>query len=99
MTVQRPDLIVLADDQTSSAALDRLLDIAHGRFRVAGLTSFYEYALGCVPLQQITPMWFMGLLHVRQRPYARWVKRAFDLMTSAFASSPPRPCSRSSRLR
>ena len=84
MTVQRPDLIVLADDQTSSAALDRLLDIAHGRFRVAGLTSFYEYALGCVPLQQITPMWFMGLLHVRQRPHARWVKRAFDLVTSAF---------------
>jgi exopolysaccharide biosynthesis polyprenyl glycosylphosphotransferase len=85
VTVQRPDLIVLADDQTSSDALDRLLDIAHGRFRVAGLTSFYEYALGCVPLQQITPMWFMSLLHVRQRPYARWVKRVFDLVTSALA--------------
>ena len=85
VAVQRPDLIVLADDQNSSAALDRLLDIADGRFRVAGLTSFYEYALGCVPLHQITPMWFMSLLHVRQRPYACWVKRAFDLITAGLA--------------
>ena len=82
VTVQRPDLIVLADDRSSAAALDRLLDIADGRFRVAGLTSFYEYALGCVPLHQITPMWFMSLLHVRQRTYARWVKRGFDLLTA-----------------
>jgi exopolysaccharide biosynthesis polyprenyl glycosylphosphotransferase len=82
VTVQRPDLIVLADDQTSSAALDQLLDIADSRFRVAGLTSFYEYALGRVPLQQVTPMWFISLLHVRQRPYARWVKRAFDLVSA-----------------
>ena len=79
VTVHRPDLIVLADDQTSPAALDRLLEIAHGRFRVAGLTSFYEYALGCVPLTHITPMWFMSLLHVRQRPHSRWLKRAFDI--------------------
>jgi exopolysaccharide biosynthesis polyprenyl glycosylphosphotransferase len=85
VTVKRPDLIVLADDQRSSAALDRLLDIADGRFRVAGLTSFYEYALGRVPLHEITPMWFISLLHVRQRPYARWVKRAFDLVTATVA--------------
>jgi exopolysaccharide biosynthesis polyprenyl glycosylphosphotransferase len=84
VTAQRPDLIVLADERSSAAALDRLLDIADGRFRVAGLTSFYEYALGCVPLHQITPMWFMSLLHVRQRTYARWVKRAFDLLTAGF---------------
>jgi exopolysaccharide biosynthesis polyprenyl glycosylphosphotransferase len=82
VTVQRPDLIVLADGQTSSAALDRLLDIADGRFRVAGLTSFYEYALGRVPLHQITPMWFISLLQVGQRVYARWVKRAFDLVSA-----------------
>jgi len=85
VTVQRPDLIVLADDERSSAALDRLLDIADGRFRVAGLTSFYEYALGRVPLHEITPMWFISLLHVRQRPYARWVKRGFDLVTAGLA--------------
>jgi exopolysaccharide biosynthesis polyprenyl glycosylphosphotransferase len=83
--VQRPDLIVLADDASSSAALDRLLDISDGRFRVAGLTSFCEYALGYVPLQHITPMWFMSLLHVRQRPYTRGVKRAFDLVGATLA--------------
>jgi exopolysaccharide biosynthesis polyprenyl glycosylphosphotransferase len=85
VSVRRPDLIVLADDQTSSAAMDRLLDISDGRFRVAGLTSFYEYALGCVPLRHITPMWFMSLLHVRQRTYSRWLKRAFDIVVATGA--------------
>jgi exopolysaccharide biosynthesis polyprenyl glycosylphosphotransferase len=79
VNAQRPDLIVLTDDPSSSIVLDQLLDIADGGFRVAGLTSFYEYALGWVPLQHITPMWFISLLHVRQRPYTRWLKRAFDL--------------------
>ena len=85
VAAQRPDLILLADDQSSADALDRLLDIADRRFRVAGLTSFYEYALGCVPVHHITPMWFMSLLHVRQRTYARWVKRTFDLVTAGSA--------------
>jgi len=85
IAVRRPDLIVLTDERNCSETLDRLLDIAGGRFRVAGLTSFYEYALGCVPLSQITPMWFMSLLHVRQRPYSRWVKRAFDLVVGCAA--------------
>jgi len=85
VAVQRPDLILLADDQSSSAALDRLLDIADRRFRVAGLTSFYEYALGCVPVHHISPMWFMSLLHVRQRTYSRWVKRTFDVVTAGLA--------------
>jgi exopolysaccharide biosynthesis polyprenyl glycosylphosphotransferase len=85
VAAQRPDLIVLTDEQSSSAAIDRLLDIADGRFRVASLTSFCEYALGCVPLHHITPMWFMSLLHVRQRPYTRWAKRAFDLVAATLA--------------
>jgi lipopolysaccharide/colanic/teichoic acid biosynthesis glycosyltransferase len=28
-------------------------------------------------------MWFISLLHVRQRVYARWVKRAFDLASAS----------------
>ena len=51
VAAQRPDLIVLTDDQSCSQALDRLLDITDRRFRVAGLASFYEYAFGCVPLR------------------------------------------------
>jgi exopolysaccharide biosynthesis polyprenyl glycosylphosphotransferase len=85
VTVQRPDLIVLTDEHSSPAAIDRLLDIADGRFRVAGLTSFCEYALGYVPVQHITPMWFMSLMHVRQRPYTRCMKRAFDLAVATLA--------------
>ena len=38
--------------QSCSAALERLLDMTDRRFRVAGLTSFYEHAFGCVPLAQ-----------------------------------------------
>ena len=47
--------------------IERLLDMTDRRFRVAGLTSFYEHAFGCVPLEQITSMWFLSLLHLRQR--------------------------------
>jgi exopolysaccharide biosynthesis polyprenyl glycosylphosphotransferase len=79
---QQPELIVLADEQVSAAALDRLLEISNGRFRVAGVTSFYEYAFGCVPLSHLTPMWFLSLLHVRQRPHGRWSKRLFDIVVA-----------------
>jgi exopolysaccharide biosynthesis polyprenyl glycosylphosphotransferase len=76
---QRPDVIVLTDDQSCSLALERLLDMTDRRFRVAGLTSFYEHAFGCVPLEQITSMWFLSLLHLRQRPARRPAKRLFDV--------------------
>jgi len=79
---QRPSFIVLTDDETCPAALDRLLDLADRRFRVASLTSFFEYAFGRVPLSHLTPMWFMSILHLRQRVYSRWSKRAFDLVVA-----------------
>jgi exopolysaccharide biosynthesis polyprenyl glycosylphosphotransferase len=82
MRTRRPDLVVLADDTSCAETLDRLLDIADGRFRVAGFTSFFEYAFGRVPLTRITSMWFMGLLDVRQPPAARWSKRAFDIVVA-----------------
>jgi exopolysaccharide biosynthesis polyprenyl glycosylphosphotransferase len=85
VAVRRPDVIVLTDEQMCSETLDRLLAIADGRFRVASLTSFYEYALGCVPVRLVTPMWFMSLLHIHQRPYSRWAKRSFDLVVAALA--------------
>jgi lipopolysaccharide/colanic/teichoic acid biosynthesis glycosyltransferase len=77
---QQPDLIVLTDDQSCSAALERLLDMTDRRFRVAGLTSFYEYAFGWLPLHRLTPMWFLSLLHLRQRPGRRPSKRLFDVV-------------------
>ncbi len=83
VSAQRPDLIVLTDDQSCAAALDDLLEIRHPPFRVAGLTAFYEYAFGCVPLPHLTPLWFMSLLHLRQ-PSERPSKRIFDIVVAAF---------------
>ena len=77
---QQPDVIVLADGESCSAALERLLDMTDRRFRVAGLTSFYEYAFGWLPLAHLTPMWFLSLLHLRQRPGRRPSKRVFDVV-------------------
>jgi exopolysaccharide biosynthesis polyprenyl glycosylphosphotransferase len=80
---QRPDVIVLTDDQSCSLAIERLLDMTDRRFRVAGLTSFYEHAFGCVPLERITSMWFLSLLHLRQRSGRRPTKRLFDIVVAA----------------
>jgi exopolysaccharide biosynthesis polyprenyl glycosylphosphotransferase len=79
VAAQQPDVIVLTDDQSCSSALERLLDMTDRRFRVAGLTSFYEYAFGRVPLDHLTSMWFLSLLHLRQRPGRRPSKRLFDI--------------------
>jgi exopolysaccharide biosynthesis polyprenyl glycosylphosphotransferase len=78
---QRPDIVVLTDEDTFDDALERLLD-ARTNVRVAGLASFCEYALGRVPVEQITPAWFMSLLHPRQRVYTRFSKRTFDIVVS-----------------
>jgi exopolysaccharide biosynthesis polyprenyl glycosylphosphotransferase len=82
VSAQRPDLIVLTDDASCSEALERLLDIRERSFRVAGLTSFYEHAFGCVPLSHLTPLWFMGLLHIRQKSGRRPSKRIFDVVVA-----------------
>jgi exopolysaccharide biosynthesis polyprenyl glycosylphosphotransferase len=83
VAAQQPDVIVLADGRSCSAALERLLDMSDRRFRVAGLTSFYEYAFGWLPLDHLTPMWFLSLLHLRQRPGQRPSKRVFDVVAAA----------------
>ena len=76
---ERPDLIVLADWSTSSEALRHLLEAASADFRVAGLHQFYEHAFGQIPVRCVSPIWFMSLLHLYQRPYSRITKRIFDL--------------------
>jgi exopolysaccharide biosynthesis polyprenyl glycosylphosphotransferase len=80
---QHPDYIVLADEQSCSDAVERLLDLTDRRFRVAGLTSFFEHVFGCVPISHMTPMWFLSLLHVRQRMRCRPVKRLLDVAVAA----------------
>jgi exopolysaccharide biosynthesis polyprenyl glycosylphosphotransferase len=81
--VQRPDIVVLTDERTYARVVDRLLDIAGARVRVVGLAGFFEYAFGRVPLLNLTPAWFMGVLHLRQPLHARWSKRAFDILAAS----------------
>jgi exopolysaccharide biosynthesis polyprenyl glycosylphosphotransferase len=78
---QRPDIVVLTDETTYGPALEHLLD-ARADVRVAGFESFFEYAFGRVPIELITPAWFMSLLHPRQRIYTRFSKRSFDVFVS-----------------
>jgi exopolysaccharide biosynthesis polyprenyl glycosylphosphotransferase len=80
---QRPDIVVLTDEQSYARVVDKLLDVSGAGFRVAGLANFFEYAFGRVPLPHLTPAWFMGVLHLRQRVYARWSKRAFDIVVAS----------------
>jgi lipopolysaccharide/colanic/teichoic acid biosynthesis glycosyltransferase len=50
--------------------------------RVVGLAGFFEHALGRVPVRQLTPGWFMSLVHLRQNVYSRRSKRVFDIVAS-----------------
>jgi exopolysaccharide biosynthesis polyprenyl glycosylphosphotransferase len=81
----RPDLIVLGDGSASSAAIDRLLTTSSRDFKVVGLAHFFDYAFGRVPIDELTPTWFMSILHVWQRPYTRLAKRTFDVVCASFA--------------
>jgi exopolysaccharide biosynthesis polyprenyl glycosylphosphotransferase len=80
---QRPDIVVLTDEASYDAAVTAVLD-GQANVRVAGLASFFEYAFGRVPIERITPAWFMGLVHPNQRVYSRFAKRTFDLVLASF---------------
>ncbi len=82
---EHPELIVLADDPACDEAVERLLEIPRSRFRVVGLSSFYEWGFGRVPVPYLTPAWFMSLIHLRQRVSARWSKRTFDIALASLA--------------
>jgi exopolysaccharide biosynthesis polyprenyl glycosylphosphotransferase len=75
---QKPDLVVLAD-ANPGPAIDRLLETSWRSFRVVSVSHFFEHAFGRVPLAHIGPAWFMSILHLRQRSYDGWSKRAFDV--------------------
>ena len=83
VATQRPDIVILTDEKVGSWAVDPLLDLAPAGFRVVGVSHFIEHALGRVPLSHLTPAWFMSMLHLRQKPYTRLAKRAFDLAVAS----------------
>lgn len=75
---EQPDLVVLAG-ATPTQAVQSLLDASSLNFRVVGLHGFYEHAFGRVPVHNLSPAWFMSIVHLYQRPYSRITKRAFDM--------------------
>jgi exopolysaccharide biosynthesis polyprenyl glycosylphosphotransferase len=83
VTRARPALVVLGDEPTRTHALNHLLEVASADFRVVGLHQFYEHAFGKVPVKQLSPVWFMSVLHLYRRPHSRITKRIFDLALAA----------------
>jgi exopolysaccharide biosynthesis polyprenyl glycosylphosphotransferase len=75
----RPDLIVLTEGTGSGRALESLLDVASSGFKVVGVTHFFEHVFGWVPIRHLTSAWFMSILHLHQRTYSRFTKRALDV--------------------
>jgi exopolysaccharide biosynthesis polyprenyl glycosylphosphotransferase len=80
---QRPDLIVLTEGTGSGRALESLLDVASSGFKVVGVTQVVVHVFGWVPIRHLTSGWFMSILHLHQRTYSRFAKRAFDLAAAS----------------
>jgi exopolysaccharide biosynthesis polyprenyl glycosylphosphotransferase len=85
---RHPDLIVLAGVDDRARAIERIFAARTFGFRLVELNHFYEHAFGRVPVRNVTPAWFMGLLHLYRRSYSRASKRAFDLVVTAIALVP-----------
>ncbi len=80
----RPDLVALAPGCNRPEAFAQLLDSATSGFKVLELSQLYEHAFGRVPVRELTRAWFMGVLHLYQRPYSRLAKRTMDVAGAVF---------------
>src|SRR5204863_7919080 len=81
----RPDLVVVAVGRNRPEVFEGLLAVAESGFSVVGLPELYEQVFGQLPVRQLTPAWFMSVLHLYQRPYSRLAKRTFDVVVAAAA--------------
>ncbi len=80
---QHPDLIVLTDSVSSMKALDHLLVAPRSNVKVIGFAHFFDHAFGRIPLEDLRPTWFMSIVHVWRRPYTRFAKRTFDVVSAS----------------
>jgi exopolysaccharide biosynthesis polyprenyl glycosylphosphotransferase len=83
MEEQKPDIVVVAAERGRPEVFTHLASVAELRFSVVGLPEFYEHAFGRVPVRNVTDAWFMSILHLYQRSYARVAKRMFDVAVAA----------------
>jgi exopolysaccharide biosynthesis polyprenyl glycosylphosphotransferase len=82
---ERPELVVVDDSVDRAAAVGALFDGAHLDVRLVGIHDFYEHAFGRVPVQHLSPVWFMSVLHLYQRSYSQIAKRGFDMFLAGIA--------------
>jgi len=90
----QPNVVVLAVDRKRLEVFRGLLDAAHLRMTVLGLAEFYEQMFGRVPIRNLTPAWFMSLLHPYRRYYSPFGNRVFDVavaLTGIVVSAPLLP--------
>jgi exopolysaccharide biosynthesis polyprenyl glycosylphosphotransferase len=81
----RPDIVVLAGIERDDAMV-KLLDAFEANLRVMSLPDFYEHAFGRVPVEHVSPVWFMSMLDLYRRPYSRATKRLLDVVLAGCAS-------------
>ena len=83
--VHKPELLVVGDEADRAGIIRELLDGGHRNLRIVSLHQFYEYAFGRVPVENLSPIWFMSVIHVYRRAYSRATKRGFDLFVGGLA--------------
>jgi exopolysaccharide biosynthesis polyprenyl glycosylphosphotransferase len=82
---ERPDLVIVARGDAEAEAPRRLLNAGNLDCRLMRVDDFYEHVFRCIPVQDLSPAWFMGVLHAYRRPYRRGVKRSLDLLLGSLA--------------
>ena len=104
-TIRRlsPDLVVIAVQRGRPEVFGQLLSVANAGFQVVGLPEIYEVAFGRLPVEELTPAWFMSVLHAYNRPSNSFAKRSFDVVVAlvgiavALPLSPSWSCSSNAR--
>lgn len=77
-----PDLVIVAVATGRPEVFAQLLGVADAGFQIAGLPEIYEFAFGRLPIEDLTPAWFMSVLHAYNRPVNRLAKRGFDVVVA-----------------
>ena len=75
--------MVIAVQRGRPEVFAQLLGVADAGFQVVGLPEIYEFAFGRLPVEELTPAWFMSVLHAYNRPSSLLAKRAFDVVVAA----------------
>jgi exopolysaccharide biosynthesis polyprenyl glycosylphosphotransferase len=77
------DVFVLGVRAGRPAIYARLLELTHLDVSVIEYPAFFERSFGRVPLNELTPTWFLHTMHLHRRD-EQWVsKRIFDLVLAA----------------